>query len=208
VRHPETRRVSKAVRASPHKVRTDLAVKGFSQAVARRYAKALFETVRDAKQPLETACHDLASVASLIEHGELRRILEHPALPLDEKKKLLSALWSGSPPVARLVDLLLERRRLALIPAIERSFVTLSNAHRGLDTAEVVSARPIDPSQTSALRQALERISGLKVEMNVREDPGILGGVLVKMGGRVFDGTVRSRLTSLRKHLLKGTLGA
>jgi F-type H+-transporting ATPase subunit delta len=183
-------------------------VKGLQQSIARRYAQALFEAMRDGGQSLESACRDLSRLTALVGHAELRRVLDHPAVPLAKKKQVLSAVWSGAPLVERLVALLLERRRLALLPSIERSFVARWNAHRRVETAEVVCGHPIEPSQEEALRDALRRASGLEVEMRVRVDSRILGGVLVRIGGRVLDGTVRSRLSMLRGHLVKGRLGA
>jgi F-type H+-transporting ATPase subunit delta len=204
------RRAARALRRARARASsgTDHAVKGLQQSIARRYAQALFEATRDAGQPLDSACRDLSRVTALVGHAELRRVLDHPAVPLEKKKKLLSTLWSGASLVERLVELLLERRRLALLPAIERSFVARRNEHRRVETAEVVCGHPIDPLQEEALRNALQRASGLGVEMSVRVDPKILGGVLVRIGGRVLDGTVRSRLSSLRAHLVKGRLGA
>ncbi|MBN2371473.1 MAG: ATP synthase F1 subunit delta [Vicinamibacteria bacterium] len=183
-------------------------MRSLQQSIARRYAQALFEATRDAGQSLDAASRDLAEVTAFLDHVELRRVLEHPGVPFEKKKKVLAAVWSGAPLVMRLVDLLLERRRLSLLPAIERSFIARWNEHRRVEPAEVVCGHPLDAGQERALRAALERASGKEVEMNVRVDPRILGGVLVRMGGRVLDGTVQSRLSSLREHLVKGRLGA
>jgi F-type H+-transporting ATPase subunit delta len=182
-------------------------VKGRLENIARRYAQALFEIVRDSGLSFDDTRLVLHDYVTLLQHAELTEILDHPAIPIERKKTILSRIFTsarGGESVKRLVTLLLNRRRLSLLPQIERGFVILWNAHRGVEAAEVLTALPLSTRQEQALREALERSSGLSVEMSVQVTPEILGGVLVRMGGRVLDGTVTSRLSALRQHMLKG----
>ena len=101
----------------------------------------------------------------------------------------------------RLLELLLARDRIALLPAIAEAYAERVNARRGIVSAEVVSAVPLGAAQRTALVKALRRVSGLEVDIVTREDPELLGGVRVRMAGRTYDGTVRGRLAALRRHL-------
>src|SRR6185503_16272356 len=95
-----------------------------------------------------------------------------------------------------------ERRRLELLlPAIVRAYGALWNARRGVASAEAVSARPLEDAERRALVAALEKATGLGIELDTREDPSLLGGLLVHVAGRSYDGSVRARLPALRARL-------
>ena len=144
------------------------------------------------------------TVALLAAHTELRAALEHPALQAEAKKKLVDAVWGrrGSVLLARLLTLLAERGRMGLLPDIEQSFAALWNAQRGVVAAEAVSAVPLDEGQTSAVAAALRQATGKDVELRARADPALLGGLVVNMAGRTYDGSVRGRLRALRERLV------
>jgi F-type H+-transporting ATPase subunit delta len=168
---------------------------GRAQGAARRYARALFDVALQQGDPgaLRREIHD--AVAILEAHKDLRSALEHPALSSEAKRKVVEAVWAGraSPLLARL---------LGLLAAIEESFGALWNAHRGVVAAEAVSAVPLDEGQTRAVTEALRRATGQDVELQARADQALLGGLLVKMAGRTYDGTVRGRLRALRQRLV------
>jgi ATP synthase F1 delta subunit len=94
-----------------------------------------------------------------------------------------------------------ERDRLDLLPMVAAAYAKLWNAHRGVVAAEAVSAVPLDEAQTRAVAQALGRATGREVDLSSRVDPRLLGGMLVKMEGRTYDGSVRARLLALRRTL-------
>ena len=91
---------------------------------------------------------------------------------------------------------------MELLPAIEESLGVLWNAQRGVMAAEAVSAVALDEAQTRAVAEALRKATGKDVELQTRTDPALLGGILVKMAGRTYDGTVRGRLRALRQRLV------
>jgi F-type H+-transporting ATPase subunit delta len=173
-------------------------------AAARRYARALFDVALQQGDPEALRREIRDAVAVLASHKDLRAALEHPALSSEAKKKLAEAVWAGrsSPLLARLLGLLADKGRMELLGAIEESFGALWNAHRGVVAAEAVSAVPLDEGQTRAVTEALRRATGKDVELQTRADPALQGGILVKMAGMTYDGTVRGRLRALRQRLV------
>lgn len=183
-------------------------MKGTSHALARRYARALLEVVVEQGADPEALRAELGrAVHLLLGTTELARVLLHPAVSADRKKKVLAALWEKARPsqlLGRLLDLLVDRDRLALLPGIGAAYAEEWNERRGVVAAEAVSAGGLTATQQDALAGALERLSGLGVELSARVEPEALGGLLVRMGGKTYDGTVRGRLRALRERLTEG----
>jgi len=123
----------------------------------------------------------------------------------------VKAVWqarNASPLLLRLLDLLAERGRLDVLSAVAESYAVLHNAHKGVVRAEVVTAVPLETTQQRLLETALGQVADAKaVELRAQVDPTVLGGVLVRMAGRTYDGTVRGRLASLRARLAGSTAG-
>jgi F-type H+-transporting ATPase subunit delta len=181
-----------------------------AQGPARRYARALLEVAAAQKLDLAALATELAQAASVLQGSEeLQRALTHPALPVERRKKVAEAVFEGaSPLLARLLGLLLERDRLELLADVSRLFTLLWNEERGVLTAEAITAVALGPEQKGALGKALANATGKKVELSARVDPSLLGGVLVRMGGRTYDGSVRARLQALRDTLSGRPAGA
>lgn len=171
---------------------------------ARRYARALLDVAVQQGDPEAVRRELLEAAALLAAQAELRSALLSPALPGEAKKKLVDAVWGGraSKLTARLMVLLAERGRIGLLGAIQESFGALWNAHRGVVAAEAVSAVPLDEAQTRALVETLRGATGKDVELRAATDAALLGGLVVKMAGRTYDGSVRGRLKSLRDRLV------
>jgi len=174
-------------------------------AAARRYARALLDVIGAQGEDPARVRGELEALAGAVAgHPELRAVLAHRALPAERKRAVLGALVEGrdvSPLVSRLVDLLAKRGRLELLPAVAQAFVAAWNAERGVVPAAAVSAVPLDADQRAALARELGRVTGRQVELTTRVDSALLGGVEVRLEGRVYDGSVRSRLRALRQHL-------
>jgi F-type H+-transporting ATPase subunit delta len=179
--------------------------------VARRYARALLE-VAGAGRAAALRGELEAWSALLAGHPDLLVALRHPGVPLEKKKALLATLGKradASDLTQRLLALLLERERLALLPDIAAAYVALWNAQRGVVAAEVVSVIRLTPDQEDAVRAAAARATGKRdVELRTQVDEALLGGVLVRMEGRTYDGSVRGRLRALGEKLKAGTAGA
>ncbi|GIW20542.1 MAG: hypothetical protein KatS3mg065_0838 [Chloroflexota bacterium] len=109
--------------------------------------------------------------------------------------------------VARLVALLVERRRVDTLPRVAEAFRQLLLARRGIVEAEVVSAAPLTAAEATALRERLEGLVGRSVELRTRVDPGLLGGLMVRIGDRLYDASVRGRLERLRTQLVAAGRG-
>jgi F-type H+-transporting ATPase subunit delta len=179
-------------------------VKGAFRTTARRYARALLDVA--AAQNVAPRVRDelRGAVALLDANPELASVLAHPALPLEKRKAIVTGVFPQgqlSEPMRRLLLLLVERGRIELLPHVESIYGELWNAQRGVVAAEAVAAVPLDAGQTEALTAALARATGKGVELATTVDPDVLGGLLVKMAGRVYDGTVRAQLRSLRARL-------
>jgi F-type H+-transporting ATPase subunit delta len=175
-----------------------------ARGAARRYARALLDVALQQGDP-QALRRELREAKELLAAEEaLRSALTSPALPGEAKRKLVEALWGkrASEVMTRLMALLAERGRTSLLPAIEESFGALWNAHRGAVAAEAISAAPLDEGQTRALVETLRRATGREVELQARTDAALLGGLVVKMAGRTYDGSVRGRLRSLRQRLV------
>lgn len=173
--------------------------------LARRYARALLDVAgaRDADAVLALRDELRAFAPVLAGHPELSAALLHPGVGVERKQRLLAALAEragATEPLRRLLDLLAARDRIALLPDVVEAYAGLANAARGVVSAEVVSAVPLPEEQKRALGAAL-RDGGTAVELRERVEPLLVGGLLVRSGGRTYDGSVRTRLAALRRRL-------
>jgi F-type H+-transporting ATPase subunit delta len=177
-------------------------MRGSDTASARRYARALVE-VAAAKGEADAVRSELRrAVALLAREKELAASLAHPGLPAEKRKALVAAVFKdGTELTRRLLTLLVERGRLSLLPRIEQVYTALYNAQRGVVAAAAVSAVALEESQRQALERAIAATTGRGVELATAVEPAVLGGVVLKMDGRVYDGTVRAQLEALRARL-------
>jgi F-type H+-transporting ATPase subunit delta len=176
---------------------------------ARRYARALLDVAREKGEAegLRTELQDMAG--ALAGHKDLAALLANPAVSAERKRKLVAAVASrakASDLLTRLLALMGERDRLELLPMVAAAYARMWNAHRGVVAAEAVSATPLDETQTRAVAKALGAATGREIDLTSRVDPRLLGGMLVHMEGRTYDGSVRARLVAL-KRTLAGTEG-
>jgi F-type H+-transporting ATPase subunit delta len=171
--------------------------------LSRRYARALLD-VALAKGEAERVHEDLGSaVATIGANDELRAVLQHRALRVEKKRGIVAGLWKEGL-VARLLAMLAERDRLELLPSIAEAFEKAWNESRGVASAEAVSATPLSEGQAQALSAAIGTSLGLNVDLKARVDPSLLGGLRLSVGGRTYDGTVRTQLRALRDRLAAG----
>jgi F-type H+-transporting ATPase subunit delta len=173
--------------------------------VARRYARALFGIGVDAGK-FEALGEELGELAALWNGSdELRQALENPVFKPEQKRAVLQSILpkvAPTPEVQRFVLLLLDRRRIVLLPAIARAYRDLCDAHVGRVRAEVTSAQELTPATLDRVRRSLEQRTGKKVIIKSAVDPDLIGGVVARVGDLVLDGSVRSQLEDLRTRLL------
>ncbi|MGB9887322.1 MAG: ATP synthase F1 subunit delta [Moorellales bacterium] len=171
--------------------------------VAKRYARALFELAQE-KDQVEKLAQELEGVASLIQQvPELNSWLRHRGIPPDEKKAVLRRLLADRVGQLTLNFLLLlcDRKREAYLGAICQQFRILAQEAAGLVEGEVRSAFSLEPEQVRALEERFSQITGRKVRLEARVDPELIGGLVVRIGDRVWDGSLAQRLRSLKAHL-------
>jgi F-type H+-transporting ATPase subunit delta len=172
---------------------------------ARRYAEAAFQTGR-ADGTLDAWERDMATIGGLIGHPELRRLLQHPAIPFAEKERVLRAVMGRAvaPAAVNLVLLMARRGRPGAIQPMIAHFAELLRRERGIALAEIRTALPLDDGQRADVAARLRSLTGSQVEMNETVDPELIGGIAVRIGDRLYDASVRSRLERLRARLTAG----
>jgi F-type H+-transporting ATPase subunit delta len=184
-------------------------LKRHPRALARRYARALYEVaVAQGADQAQRLGGELADLSALIQGSpKLSATLSDPALPAEARGRVLRAVvekTGGSPLLGRLVALLASRERIGILGALVEAYGQELGAAQGVVAATAVSAVPLDDSQRDALTRALGASAGKRVELTSQVDPAVLGGLLVRMGGQNYDGTVRGQLLALRRRLAAG----
>ena len=157
---------------------------------------------------LEGLERDLAAFSALLsEHPALAKVLLNPAVPVPRKRAAvveLTAQMSPAPIVGKLLVLLAERDRLVLLPDLLASYRDRLLAHRNVVRAELTTATPLDSSRAAAIEQQLARATGRTVTLQTRTDPGIIGGVVARIGSTVYDGSVTRQLERIKDRLTEG----
>ena len=172
----------------------------------RRYAEAAFEVgLRDGT--VETWRRELDQAAATLDTGTLEETLANPAMPLDQRAAAAEQIFRGlSRPVLNLVLLLLRRGRIEQLPRVAAEFRRLDDKRKGLTHATATSAAPLGPEEVRAITARLEQLTGGTIALETSVDPDLLGGVVVRVGDRLIDGSVRGRLERLRNQLASGAL--
>jgi F-type H+-transporting ATPase subunit delta len=173
---------------------------GIQASLGGRYALALFELAREG-QGIEAVERSLASVtAALAESEDFRRLTTSPLIGRADAGRAIAAAADGldlDPVTRNFLGVLAHNRRLAELPAIVRAFRQLAARHRGEATAEVTSAHPLSDEQVDALKDQLRRRIGRDVSVDLRVDPALLGGLVVRLGSQMIDSSIRTRLNAL-----------
>ena len=179
---------------------------GIQASLAGRYAMALFELARDERQ-LETVGASLDALKrALAESEDLRTLVSSPLVSRGESERAAAATAEAiglDPLTSNFVGVLARNRRLSQLRNVIRAFEMLSARHRGEVTAEVVSAHPLSDDQVAALKSNLKDRTGRDIAVDLAVEPSILGGLVVKVGSQMIDGSIRTRLNTLA-HAMKG----
>ncbi len=188
-------------------------------ALSKRYARALVEAVGEPQAPpgpaaetaareLEAAGRDLDAFAQLLhEHRDLRAFFANPAVQRREKEAVLARLAASlelGTLVTTFLRLLLEKGRLGHFEVIVRMYRDLMDERLGRTRAEVITAAPLDEATQGRLAERLAAVAGKTVVLDTRTDAGLLGGMVARMGGTVYDGSLRAQLARVREQLLRG----
>jgi F-type H+-transporting ATPase subunit delta len=169
--------------------------------VAGRYATALFELARDEKS-VDSVKADLEKFDALIgESADLARLVRSPVFTADAQLKALSAVLDKAGiggTSAKFLKVLTANRRLFAVRDVIRAFRTLVARFKGEASAEVTVAEQLSEKNLDALKSALRTVTGKDVDLKVKVDPAIIGGLVVKLGSRMVDSSLRTKLNSIK----------
>ncbi len=172
-----------------------------SGGIAARYATAIFELARD-DNALDALESDIASLsAALAESEDFRKMIASPIVSRREQGGAISAIAKAMKLGATLSNalaLMAERRRLFVLPQLLRALRERIAAEKGEITADVTSAAPLSAAQAAKLAEVLTSRTGRTVRLNSAVDPGLIGGLIVKVGSKMIDTSIRSRLAGLQ----------
>ncbi len=168
---------------------------------AKRYAEAIFDIARS-NDGFDKWLADLLAIAEVQENETLSRVLLSPAINFSTKEKIVAeTLPDLSPEANNLVKLLLRKDRLVLAPQIAAHFRRMLNDYRGIATARVTSAVPLDDRELAAVAGHLSTMTGRKVVVEPTVDPSIMGGIVARVGDQLIDASVKGRLEALKRRL-------
>jgi F-type H+-transporting ATPase subunit delta len=174
---------------------------GIQASLAGRYATALFELARDRREIEDVLASLTILSAALDQSHDFRALTQSPRVSRKDAAHAIAAA-AGSLEVdgltARFLGVLAENRRLSQLRPVIRAFRQLAAAYRGEATAEVISAHPLTDDQVASLRDRLRaQTGGKEIAIDLQVDPALLGGLVVRLGSRQIDGSVRTRLNML-----------
>ena len=178
--------------------------------IARRYAQALYEEAEQNRQ-VEQVDEDMALIRdTMAASRELVLLFESPVVSRQKKERVIRQLFEQrlQPLTQRFLFLLIEKQRENFFPGIVHAYRALRDRQLGVVEARARAAQPIGPAEMEKLAGALERMTGQRVRLQVELDPALLGGLVVRVGDTVYDGSVRHQLESLRDQLEHGAFRA
>lgn len=174
------------------------------EAVARRYARAIFEIGRESKK-LDALTKELTGVAETYSASdELQDAMSSPMLGDEAREAIIGEIakrHGASPPAANLLRLLARRRRLVALPELVRTLGEMVDEHNGILRATVRAASRLSPAYLDKLKGKIEQATGRKVVITFEDEPSLIAGVVTQIGDQVVDGSVRGRLEQLRESL-------
>src|SRR5690349_5510453 len=169
--------------------------------LAERYGAALFD-LADERKELDAVAGDLQSLRAMLrDSAEFRRLIRSPVVTREAQGKALEAIAAEaklSPLVCNFLGVLAQNRRLFVLPEIVTSFLSQLAERRGEVTAAVVAAQDLTPAQRAAVDEQLRKAVGRKVAIDLQVDPSLLGGLVVKVGSRMSDASLKSKLHRLQ----------
>ena len=175
--------------------------KALTSGVAERYANALFELALD-EDSLEPVEADLGRFKDLLsESDDLRRLVDSPVFSADDQYRAVAAVLDAAEIgglVGNLVKVAAQNRRLFVVPGVTEAFMQLLVRHRGEVAAEVTSAEALSSNHIAAIKSALKQSLGKDVALEMKVEPELIGGLILKVGSRMIDGSLRTKLNSLK----------
>jgi F-type H+-transporting ATPase subunit delta len=176
-----------------------------ASSAAKRYAQAVFSLGKE-RGTLDAWQSDLALLSNVVSDGRVAAFLTNPSVPAERKVAALESTLDTTvqPETRNLAKLLIERDRMELVPEIEELFADQLRAERGIVVAQVTTAERLTPDEQDLVRHKLESMTGKRVELAMKIDSDIIGGIIIRIGDQVIDGSVRNKLERLRSRLAGG----
>ncbi len=178
------------------------------EAIANQYAEAILELACQDKTQLELSeqiVNDLAEINGAINTtNDLKLILAHPSITSPEKKRLLKVVFENKVQdlTLRLLELLSDKRRLNLLPAIESQYKEKLNARKQIVAAKLISATTLSDNAIADIKASLTEHLGKCLDLEVSQDDSLIGGFILRLGDQVLDGSLKGKLRNLEKVLL------
>ncbi len=180
---------------------TSLAASASPSLAAERYAQALFELAKD-EGSLAVVAADLGAIVKLIDESkDFARLVNSPVISRDQKSAAMAEILekAGAVQLTRnFIGLTAQNRRLFLLPHIGRAFSRLLAKHRGEINADVKTAHPLNDAQLADLKATLKAAYGKEPLLNVTVDPSLLAGLVVKVGSKMIDSSLKTKLNALK----------
>jgi F-type H+-transporting ATPase subunit delta len=174
--------------------------------LSRRYTRALFQLAREAGEE-EKIGEEIERFFSIYGSSDLQKVLVNPAFALGPRKKILAQTIQSqqlSPLAVKFLSLLLERDRLVELAGIVSCYRRLLNEAKGRVEARVVSTGALDAAMVEQLRERLRGLAGKEVLLQQETDPSLLGGLLIELEGKIYDGTIRTQLEKMKQRIARG----
>lgn len=175
--------------------------------VARRYAQAFFKVAGEENR-YEELYRELFGFARLLEENkDLRAFFVNPIFSRTEKTEVLETIVGKtglSALTANFLKILTDKGRIGLVGAVAESYRAMMDEALGRISVAVTTAHPLSATLAAALKESMKEATGKEVELAVRQDAGLIGGIVVKVGDKVFDGSVKTQLVAMRNLLGEG----
>lgn len=174
--------------------------------LSRRYAKALFELALEERREDEVG-REIDRFLTAYSGSSLPAVLNNPAFPLGSRKNIIIEVSRGlqlSPLAVHFLSLLLERDRLSYLPSVASRYRRLLDEKKGRVEAVVVAPDPLAAATLERMREALGKVSGKEVVLQQESDPGLIGGAVIQLEGKVYDGSVRTQIEKMRARTERG----
>jgi F-type H+-transporting ATPase subunit delta len=178
-------------------------------AVSIRYARAFADVLLEHKLDTARATRELNQIVELVQSNDaLRKVWENPSVPAEQKIGLLDAIVKRvgfAPEVRNFIAVVIDHRRVALLPQIARQVQVEINRRMGITEAEITVARDLGAKERSELESQIAQATGQRgVRANYKLDPAVLGGAVVRVGSTIYDGSVRGQLRRIKESLSGG----
>lgn len=174
--------------------------------VINTYARAFADVVMDKKLDAQRTLEEAKQIVALAdENPVLREVWDNPSIPVEQKRGVLDGIVQRaglSQPVRNFMAVLIDKGRTRLLPEIVAQFAQDLNQRLGIAEAQITTARPLNKDEQATLESDLTRVTGNRIRATYDQDAAVLGGAIARVGGTIYDGSVKGQLERIRKQLV------